>query len=111
MPYVPAGASKTVKGADIAVDLATDTKKITNITENAAKGKAFEKQVGESLGNNKAQQVTIEAADKVRTKVDFIQKTDGKVTLIEAKGSQTAPLTKGQDSTASNRNKWRDSKG
>ena len=66
------------------------------MTENAAKGKAFEKQVGESLGNNKASQVTIEAADGTRTKVDFVQNNDGKVTLIEAKGLQTAPLTSNQ---------------
>jgi filamentous hemagglutinin len=36
------------------------------------------------------------AADGTRTKVDFVQKNDGKVTLTEAKGSQTAPLTKNQ---------------
>ena len=48
------------------------------------------------MGKNKASQVTIEAADGTRTKVDFVQKNDGKVTLTEAKGSQTAPLTPNQ---------------
>ncbi len=82
------------------------------MTENATKGKAFEKQVGERLGNNKASQVTIEAADGTRTKVDFVQKNDGKVTLIEAKGSRTAPLTPNQKkSTSSNRAKRWYSKG
>lgn len=55
-----------------------------------------EKQAYKSLGKNKASQVTIEAADGTRTKVDFVQKNDGKVTLTEAKGSQTAPLTPNQ---------------
>ena len=99
IPYVPAGTSKVVKvgasGAK-ALDRVTDARKASRMTENAAKGKAFEKQVGENLGNNKASQVTIEAADGTRTKVDFVQKNDGKVTLTEAKGSPTAPLTKNQ---------------
>ena len=96
IPYVPAGTSKVIKtgatGAK-ALDKAKDASKAARMTENTAKGKAFEKQVGESLGKNKASQVTIEAADGTRTKVDFVQNNDGKVTLIEAKGSQTAPLT------------------
>lgn len=108
IPYVPAGTSKVVKagasGAK-ALDRATDARKATRMTENAAKGKAFEKQVGESLGNNKASQVTIEAADGTRTKMEFVQKNDGKVTLTEAKGSQTAPLQKSKGCTSSNRNK------
>ena len=49
IPYVPAGTSKVVKagasGAK-ALDRATDARKATRMTENAAKGKAFEKQVG-----------------------------------------------------------------
>ncbi|MCF2709618.1 RHS repeat domain-containing protein [Bacteroides pyogenes] len=99
IPYVPAGTSKVIKGGAAgvkALDKATDVKKVSTITENAAKGKAFEKQVGNSLGNNKASQVTIEAADGTRTKVDFAQKQKGKITLTEAKGSQTAPLTRNQ---------------
>jgi hypothetical protein len=32
---------------------------------------------------------TIEAADGTKTRVDFAQKNNGKVTLTEAKGSQT----------------------
>ncbi|MEA4937537.1 MAG: hypothetical protein VB102_13005 [Paludibacter sp.] len=70
--------------------------KASNVIENAAKGKAFEKQVGESLGNSKASQVTIEAVDGTKTRVDFVQKQDGKVILTEAKSSQTAPLTPNQ---------------
>lgn len=89
---------ETTVDAARAVDRVNDTRKATNMAENAAKGKAFENKVGESLGNNKASQVTIEAADGTRTKVDFAQKTDGKVTLTEAKSSQTAPLTKNQQS-------------
>ena len=99
IPYVPAGTSKVLKAGvkgGKALDKATDAGKAARMTENAAKGKAFEKQVGESLGKNKASQVTIEAADGTRTKVDFVQKNDGKVTLTEAKGSQTAPLTPNQ---------------
>ena len=99
IPYVPAGTSKVLKAGvkgGKALDKATDAGKAASMTENAAKGKAFEKQVGESLGKNKASQVTIEAADGTRTKVDFVQKNDGKVTLTEAKGSQTAPLTPNQ---------------
>jgi RHS repeat-associated protein len=80
LPVIPGGAGAAIKGvravdkavdAVKAVDKATDVKKVSTITENAAKGKAFEKQVGESLGGNKASQVTIEAADGTRTKVDF----------------------------------------
>ena len=99
VPLVPGGVGASIKGVravDNIVDAVNNGKKATTVTENAAKGKAFEKQVGESLGNNKASQVIIEAADGTRTKVDFVQKTDGKVTLTEAKGSQTAPLTKNQ---------------
>mgnify|MGYP003300532848 CR=1 FL=1 len=70
--------------------------KATRIIENAEKGKAFEKKVGESLGSNKASQITIEAADGTKTRVDFIQNEDGKLKLIEAKSSQTAPLTPNQ---------------
>ena len=77
IPYVPVGTSKVLKvgaaGAK-ALDKATDAGRAARMTENAAKGKAFEKQVGESLGKNKASQVTIEAADGTRTKVDFVQK-------------------------------------
>ena len=99
IPYVPAGTSKVIKGGAAgvkALDKTGDVKKASTITENAAKGKAFEKQVGERLGNNKASQVTIEAADGTRTKVDFAQKKNGKVILTEAKGSQKAPLTGNQ---------------
>jgi uncharacterized protein RhaS with RHS repeats len=99
LPIVPGGAGAAIKGVravDKVIDVVTDTKKASTITENAAKGKAFEKKVGESLGNSKASQVTIEVADGTRTKVDFVQKNDGKVTLTEAKGSQTAPLTSNQ---------------
>ena len=105
LPGVPGGAGTAIKATRVAdkaadavktVDKATDASKATRIIENAEKGKAFEKKVGESLGNNKASQVTIEAADGTKTRVDFVQKKDGRVTLIEAKSSQTAPLTSNQ---------------
>ena len=105
LPGVPGGAGTAIKAtrvadkaADVAktVDKATDASKTTRIIENAEKGKAFEKKVGESLGNNKASQVAIEAADGTKTRVDFVQKKDGRVTLIGAKSSQTAPLTSNQ---------------
>jgi hypothetical protein len=85
IPYVPAGATKILKAADKAVDVvqatdkAADVGKAARMTENAAKGKAFEKQVDESLGNNKASQVTIEAADGTKTRVDFAQKIMAKL--------------------------------
>jgi hypothetical protein len=87
---------KGIRVVNKAVDGIIETKKVSTITENAAKGKAFEKRVGKSLGNNKASQVTIEVADGTRTKVDFVQRTDGKVTLTEVKSSKTAPLTGNQ---------------
>jgi RHS repeat-associated protein len=110
VPYVPGGASTAIKAAraaDKAVDAAkaaktvdkvTDTKKAATMVENAKNGKAFEKKVGGTLDGAKAEQVTIEAADGTKTKVDFAQNKDGKISLTEAKGSDTAPLTKNQKS-------------
>ena len=95
LPAVPGGVGAGIKAARVA-DKAVDAKKSTILTKNVAKGKAFEKQVGESLSDIKASQVTIEAPDGTRTRVDFVQKKEGKVVLIEAKGSETAPLTPNQ---------------
>ena len=58
LPVVPAGVRtviKTARAADKAIDAtkmvdkASDTGKATRMSENAAKGKALKKQVGESL--------------------------------------------------------------
>jgi len=103
LPIVPGGVGVAIKGAR-AVDAAkttkkvADTKKKSTITENAAKGKAHEKQVGDVLGNNKASQVTIEAPDgTTRIRADYVQNKDGKITLTEAKSSENASLTKNQE--------------
>jgi hypothetical protein len=72
--------------------------KATRMVENAKTGKDFEKKVAGTLDGPKAEQVTIEAADGTRTKVDFVQNKGGQVSLTEAKGSATAPLTKNQKS-------------
>ena len=67
--------------------------KVAQLFKNKEAGKAFEKQVGNALDGPKADQVTIEAADGSRTRVDFVQNNGGDVSLTEAKGSATAPLT------------------
>jgi len=101
--FLPVGIVKAagevtaeVAGAAIGDVAEGAAKGASTITENAAKGAAFEKQVGESLGGNKASQVTIQAADGTRTRVDWAQNNNGVPSLTEAKGSQTAPLTKAQ---------------
>ena len=99
LPYIPAGATKVIKGGTEGIkslDKAIDLKKAEIIKNNAASGKAFEKQVGKMLGKNKVSQVTIEVADGTRTKVGFVQKRSGEIKQIEAKSSRTARLTKNQ---------------
>jgi len=109
IPYVPAGATKVLKAADVAADVAktadkaADVKKAATITENAAQGKSFEKAVSSKLEQaghtNVAEQVTVKAENGVKTRVDFVSKdATGKVSLTEAKSSATAPLTPNQKS-------------
>lgn len=56
----------------------------------------FERKVGQSLGKNKASQVTIEVKDGTKTRMDFVSIEDGNIKLTEAKSSATAPLTPNQ---------------
>ncbi len=98
LPCVPGGAGvaiKTGRAAERVGDVG-DVGKGGRMIENAAKGKAFEDQVAKTLGQDKASQVTIEVADGTRTRVDFVQSSEGKITLLEAKSSQKAPLTSNQ---------------
>jgi|TARA_R110001599_G_scaffold150929_3_gene335326 RHS repeat-associated protein len=81
---------------DLATGFGGEAKKAVQFAKNKKAGKAFEKKVGNTLDGPKAEQLTIEAPDGTRTKVDFAQNNNGNVSLIEAKGSSTAPLTKNQ---------------
>ena len=98
LPVVPGGVSTAIKTARVADKVAEANKvsKTTILMENAQKGRDFERRVGETIGNNKASQVTIEVADGTKTRMDFVSIKDGELKLTEAKSSTTASLTPNQ---------------
>ena len=96
---VGAGLAKNVNKAQQAVKLANNAQKAnkaTRVLDNAKKGAEFERKVGQSLGKNKASQVTIKVKDGTKTRMDFVSIEDGNIKLTEAKSSATAPLTPNQ---------------
>jgi RHS repeat-associated protein len=73
----------------------------TVLEQNAAKGKEFEKTVVSNLAEeghtNISEQITIKAQNGAKTRVDVVSTNPlGKISLIEAKASASAGLTKGQ---------------
>ena len=98
LPIVPGGASVAIDAVRLAdkVSEANKVSKTSILMENAQKGRDFERRVGETIGNNKASQVTIEVADGTKTRMDFVSIKDGELKLTEAKSSTTASLTPNQ---------------
>jgi hypothetical protein len=73
------------------------------LAKKVTKGKDFEKSVAKGLaesGNTDiAEQVTIEAENRIKTRIDFLSKeADGNTVLTEAKSSATAPSRPNQKS-------------
>jgi RHS repeat-associated protein len=82
------------------VPVGLEAKEGASILKNAAKGRAFEKEVQAGLNATKettAAQVTLETKSGIKTRIDFATKDkSGQIGLTEAKSSGTAPLTKNQ---------------
>jgi len=81
----------------------SETKPLTTLERNVAQGAAFEKQTEEGLSaighTEVSSQLTVKAANGVKTKIDFASiDPNGLLVLTEAKSSSTAPLTKNQKS-------------
>jgi hypothetical protein len=89
-----------LKGGGEAAEALAAKGAVSTITENAAKGAAFEKAVvkaTEATDTDVAEQVTLKTQSGVKTKMDVVSKTDsGTVRLQEAKSSAEAPLTRNQ---------------
>lgn len=99
-PEAPTSMISTVaaEGNTVVNEVKTAT---STVTENAAKGKEFEKTVVSNLAKdghtNIAEQVTVKANNGVKTRIDVVSKdANGNIVLTEAKSSATAPLTKNQ---------------
>ncbi len=70
------------------------------VTQNAAKGKAFENKFAAELeadGWTVSREVTLETAGGARTRMDIVAKRDAALRCVECKSSATAPLTRGQE--------------
>lgn len=89
--------SGTIASAEAGEVSSTAASKANTLKANRAQGANFENQVQSQLegsGNQVASQVTIEAADGTRTRLDFVTvNPEGTIGLTEAKSSATAPLT------------------
>lgn len=72
----------------------------TQLEKNKKKGKAFEEASYGEYSNTKpeaAREVTLKTDSGVRTRIDMMGRdTDGEISCVECKSSDTAPLTKNQ---------------
>lgn len=77
------------------------TSKADTLKQNKANGNAYEKEIVNKMSqthNNVQSQITVKTESGVKTRLDAIgaNKQTGKVEIVEAKASKTAPLTRNQ---------------
>ena len=93
------GSEKSINNTEVVTEEVSTG--LSNITKNAANGKKYgevvEKELAASGHTSITPEITLEAANGAKTRVDFISFDQyGQIVLTEAKSSATAPLTQGQ---------------